>query len=149
MVAKGTGLIEVLVASLILASGILCLVTLQASALRIGVGSAQRQQASLMLMELAELSRISPETFRQIDPARISMAHGDNVLCTPNRACSPTQFLHYELAGWARLLTQRLPQGDFTIQVVQQHGLIIWAVEIRWHGGQDGAYNSVQAEFVL
>lgn len=149
MMAKGTSLIEVLVASLILASGILCLLTLQASASGIGILSAQRQQASLMLMELAELSRISPQTFSRIDPALIAAVEGDSGLCAVSLACTPVEFFYHELGVWAHHLAQRLPHADFSIEVMEQQGQIVWRVEVSWRGVQDSPQQLLQSELIL
>lgn len=153
MFAKGSSLIEVLVAGLILGTGILCLLTLQASAVGLGVISGHRQQASLLLLELAELSYISPGVFRDIDPALFiadDIAAGvSSPVCPAGSVCLPEVFMLHELRAWARAVTDRLPDARLDIQREWLHGHMVWTVSLRWHGPQDFSQNSMQSVLQL
>lgn len=148
MFMKGMSLTEVLVASFIMGTGILSLLALQAAALSTGIVSGHRQQASLLLVELAELSHISPGVFREIEPGSLITADAAPV-CAEGTVCTPVAFLQKELHMWAASVIQRLPDAQVDIRQSGQPGQSIWTVNLSWHGTQGFSESSLQTELVL
>lgn len=150
MFAKGMTLIEVLVASFILGTGIVCLLALQTTALGIGIASGHRQQASLLLLELSELAYISPAAFREIDPAPlVAGVIGPIHVCSVGYACSPATFAATELSMWGHTVRRRLPEAQIDIQRGFKDGQVSWVVELSWYGPQDFSQNSLQIEMSI
>lgn len=144
--AKGMTLIEVLVASLVLSTGIVGMLALQTRALTMVVISGQRQQASLLLQELAELVYISPDAFSNVDP--MSLIAGDVApvpSCTMGDECPAHLFARAELSAWGQAVSRRLPAAEINIE----RGWHEWTVVLRWHGPADFSQNSLQAELLL
>jgi type IV pilus modification protein PilV len=146
--SKGMTLIEVLVASLLLATSVMCLLALQTSAMAITIVSGHRQQASLVLMELSELSFISPTALRELDPMALiaEPIASPNQTCRLSLPCSPEAFLAYELRAWAAEVKNRLPDAQIDIERVWQEGRLSWKVLLSWHGPEDFSQSSLQAE---
>jgi type IV pilus assembly protein PilV len=150
MFAKGMTLIEVLVASVILGTGIVCLLALQTTALGMGITSGYRHQASLLLLELSELTYISPGAFRQIDPVPLVAGNiGSLPVCSIEYACLPATFAASELSNWGHLVRRRLPEAQIDIQREIKDGQIRWVVSLRWYGPQDSSQNRLQAELSI
>ncbi|MBU2098610.1 MAG: hypothetical protein KKD00_07590 [Gammaproteobacteria bacterium] len=142
-------LIEVLTASAVLATGILCLLVLQSSALGITRLAEHRQQASALLLELAELSYISPGTFAAIDPVMLMEHENTQLLCPSGTNCSPDMFVASELGNWVLRVKQGLPEAKIDIQRTLDAGQINWLVTLRWHGPRHQSQSSMQARLQL
>lgn len=119
----GLGLMEVLVASSVLATGIVCALSLQASALAVTAASAHRLQASLLVLELSE--RLHGE------------AHGQPP------ASQTLDLSSGELRQWAELAGSLLPQLEISIQPLARPDLNGWRLELQWSQG------SLQTELLL
>lgn len=146
--SKGMTLIEVLMASLILATSVMCLLALQTSAIAITIVSDHRQQASLLLMELSELSYINPRALRELDPMALitEPPASPNQICRHSLPCSPEAFLGYELRAWGAKVKNLLPDAQVDIERVWQDGRLNWTVLLSWHGPEGFSQNSLQAE---
>ncbi|MDO8909552.1 MAG: prepilin-type N-terminal cleavage/methylation domain-containing protein [Pseudohongiella sp.] len=150
MFAKGMTLIEVLVASVILGTGILCLLALQTTALGIGLASGHRQQASLLLMELSEITHISPDAFRALDPQTLITGFAGPVQsCRAGTACPVAAFARNELSLWVNMVRDRLPAAKIDIMRELQDGQVIWTVTLSWHGPEGTQQNTLQTELAI
>lgn len=147
--AKGASLIEVLVASSILVTGILSLFVLQTSALGTGIVSAHRQQASLLLQEIVELSQVDPVTFREIDPVTALASEGVLSSCPQGSMCPPAAFMHAELSAWVSRVKNRLPAAQIDIQPQSYQGQPGWVVSLNWHGPAEFSQSSMQTGLQL
>jgi type IV pilus assembly protein PilV len=119
-------LIEVLVAMLTVAIGMLGIAGLQASSLRLSQGAAVRAAVAADLSDLADRMRSNPGSSARayaFDAAaagpgryaeqRASIAHlGTGMVCESTGAtCTPDQLAAYQLAQWRLVLSRDLPGG--------------------------------------
>lgn len=140
--ACGAGLIEVLVASVVLATGVLSMLSLQASAFGIGLASTHRQQAALLLMELTELVQLDDNIFKQ---ATSLVLEGNTVsACVPGSSCMVDEFVADELSAWVHRVKLALPAVDIDVQQTLLHGQAAQLVHLSWYGPALFAQNSMQ-----
>lgn len=108
--ARGTTMIEVLVAMVILAVGLLGMVGLQTTSLRNTQVAYLRTQATIMAQDMAERIRANP---RGVDSAGYLAAAGtQSGACTTVGGCSATAMAQTDLAQWQADLAQALPSGS-------------------------------------
>lgn len=109
---QGVGLIEVLVAVLILTVGILGLVGLQTRALQFSQESMLQSQAMMMAYEMTDRIRANKTSADDYE-----VMYGENVTATQNCQtgnCTPAQLALYELSEWKTNVAS-LPSGDAQI----------------------------------
>lgn len=110
---QGVGLIEVLVAVLILTVGILGLVGLQTRALQLSQESLLQSQAMMMAYEMTDRIRANKTTADDYE-----VMYGENVAASQNcqtGSCTPAQLALYELNEWKTNVAS-LPSGDAKIE---------------------------------
>lgn len=110
---QGVGLIEVLVATLVLTIGILGMVGMQTRALQFSQESLQTSQALMLAYEMTDRIRANKTT-----AASYGVLYGESVTAPNNCAttsCSPSQIALYELNEWKTAVAQNLPAGDAQI----------------------------------
>lgn len=109
---QGVGLIEVLVAVLILTVGILGLVGLQTRALQFSQESLLQSQAMMMAYEMTDRIRANKTSAEDY-----KVMYGENVTAAQNcqtGTCTPEQMALYELSEWKTNVAS-LPAGDAQI----------------------------------
>lgn len=143
----GFTLIEVLIAMVVLAVGLLGLAALQATSLRNNQSAYFRSQATQLAYDIADRVRANP-TGNYNNQA----ASADN--CVTN-ACTPAQMAGYDLAQWNAQLANQLPMGvgiicidstptDGTSNTAHQCDNVVdapYAVKIWWDDNRQGAAN--------
>ena len=111
---KGVGLIEVLVAVLILSIGVLGLVGLQTRSLQLSQESLLSSQALLMAYEMTDRMRANKDSANSY-----TTNYGDSVTqnndCESN-SCTPSQLANYELSQWKSTVAANLPEGDGKVE---------------------------------
>ena len=127
----GFSLIEVLVAVLIVAVGVLGIVGLQLVTLRTNTGAMMRSQATQFAYNILDRARANPG-------ANYVIALTAPAPVAPNcdgagANCSRQQMATFDLAGWFTDLAQ-LPSGDGAIAL---NGDII-TVTVQWNDNRDG-----------
>ncbi len=148
---KNTGftLIEVLVAMIILAAGLLGLAGLQASGLRQNLNASSRSQATALAYDLADRIRAnSGQIATYTGPAPALTAS-----CLTNAGCDPQPMANHDMAEWnAALLT--MPGGGVG-SVVQTAGAgtpcpvpadpgcndDVYTIYVNWDDDKDGNMN--------
>ncbi len=105
----GFSLIEVMVASLVLAIGLIGLAGLQATSMRQNQSAVMRSQASAMVYDLADRMRANvPGAMSNFyDQDMAGAAEG----CGVTSGCSPQQIAQNDLAEWNAVITASLPMG--------------------------------------
>ena len=139
---QGFSLIEVLVALLVLAIGLLGLAALQATGMRYSGNASLRTQVIILSQDMIERMRANPTA------VAASPAGSDNTnykitstltAATPNcsSGCSSTDMATYDVKNWQINLASLLPEGTGTI-VVTDEGSSIYKVEttINWRERQ-------------
>jgi len=163
--AKQTGMtfIEVLIALVIMVTGILGAVAMQATAKKGSFDAIQRSVASALAQDMLErmrnsAARIAPGSIRAVIPGVLNNyvgSYGAAALAVPNPACdaigtvcTPTQLVSYDLYQW----TQSLRGANVTAAGANAGGLLnargciaeanrVVTVTISWEGRestQDG-----------
>ncbi len=112
---KGVGLIEVMIAVLVLGVGLLGILTLQNNALKLNQVSYYYSQASVMVSDITEKVRSNIASSNSY-----SLSFGEtptsNVDCiaTP---CRSEQLAQWQLAQWRSRVAQMFPSGDAQIEI--------------------------------
>ena len=123
---KNTGftLIEVLIAMLVLAVGLLGLAGLQATSLSNSQSAYNRSQATQLADDLADRMRANipgVATYTTGSPAPIAN-------CLTPTGCTPTQMAQNDLYEWNLVITTALPSGAGTIAVAAG----VFTITISW-----------------
>jgi len=104
---RGVGLIEVLIAVLVLAVGMLSLASMQLAAKRASFEATQRSIATSLAKDIVERMRSNPD---QLDAFVVSNIGDEaSLLATPSKNCSsvtctPAELVAHDLAEWESLL---------------------------------------------
>jgi type IV pilus assembly protein PilV len=114
--ARGFGLIEVLVAALVLAVGLIGLAALQAKGLQIGYSAALYSQATLLAYDIADRMRANHDGFRG------GFYHGAGAQdhnCvwdgTTAANCSSQQMAEHDVWEWQKTVKRLLPEAQGTV----------------------------------
>jgi len=112
----GFTLIEVLVAVLVLAIGLLGIAGLQAAGLQMNNSAYQRSQAAVLTQDMADRARANTEGYQTGaynigDPTSLSVTDS----CFTTDGCSPTQLAQSDVARWRETVQELLPGGEGTI----------------------------------
>lgn len=113
---RGFTLIEVLVAVLVLAIGLLGIAGLQAAGLQMNNSAYQRSQAAVLTQDMADRARANTEGYQTGaydigDPTSVSVTDS----CFTTGGCSPTQLAQSDVARWRQTVQELLPGGEATI----------------------------------
>lgn len=107
---RGVGLIEVLVAVLVLTVGVLGLVGLQTRALQFSQESLLQSHAMMLAYEMTDRIRAN-----KVTASDYAVLFGEGVSSSNNcvtAACTPSQIALYDLNQWKSNLDASLPSGD-------------------------------------
>jgi type IV pilus assembly protein PilV len=132
---KNTGftLIEVLIAMLVLAVGLLGLAGLQATSLRNNQSAYNRSQATQLAYDLADRMRANVSgktTYTVILPSSATAKAN----CLSTTGCSPADMAENDLFEWNGAVSNTLPSGIGTVAVTTN----IYTIRITWDDDQDG-----------
>lgn len=155
---RGVTLIEVLVAVLIVAFGIVALLVLQANTLKYQRGSSQRAQLSVLLSDYVERVRANLDQAPGVvnnSPYLIS-ANWNTQSAIPSAAvdctsdsCSAAQLAAFDMAQWRTAVRQALPRGSVFVQGTAARGMTVafmWTdKELAGAGGTLGATAAANA----
>ena len=129
---KGAGMMEVLIALLVLSIGILGLATLQSIGLKYNHQSYQRTQAILQIYDMAD-------RIRSNNPGKATAYNGFAMAGDPGSltkncagtACTSTERATYDFESWRQSLAANLgptAQGS----VVRQAGTLVHVIQVNW-----------------
>ena len=153
---KNTGftLIEVLIAMLVLAIGLLGLAGLQATSIRNTQSAYNRSQATQLAYDLADRMRTNPSaagnyltTF--MAPTAATCATNDTpctACASTANSCTPTQLAVKDLFEWNTELTSTLPSGAGTIT---NPAGAIYTITINWDDNRDGSVDNSDPNFAM
>lgn len=143
---SGFTLIEVLIATLVLAVGLLGLAGLQVTSIRNNLSAYNRSQATQLAYDMADRMRANKNA--SVDPATGNVIAGSVYLtmalasavaqanCTTVTGCSGAQMAQNDLFQWNAALIGTLPSGTGTITVVA--ATRIFTITINWDDNRDG-----------
>lgn len=123
----GTGLIEVLIAILVLSLGVLGVAGMQAAGLRASYGASYRAQAAFLAQDILDRMRGNPGQAKDY-----GVAYGDS-------APSGTAVIDRDKAQWLGAV-RNLPAGDGSVQIDLLTNIV--TVTVRWDNSRAGGSTS-------
>jgi type IV pilus assembly protein PilV len=152
---SGFTLIEVLIATLVLAVGLLGLAGLQAASIKNNLSAYNRSQATQFAYDMADRMRanknesldpatgnvIAASTYLTMDPADAT----DQLSCATVTGCTGAQMAQNDLFQWSEALTDTLPKGKGTITVVA--ATRVFTITVNWDDNRDGAVTADDPNF--
>ena len=129
----GFTLIEVLIAMLVLAVGLLGLAGLQVAGLKNNQSAYNRSQATQLAYDLADRMRaniVGKASYTTILPSSATAKAN----CLTTTGCSPADLAQNDLYEWNYAVSNGLPSGIGTIAVAAN----IFTIRITWDDDQDG-----------
>lgn len=130
----GVGLIEVMVAVLVLTIGILGIVALQTKALQFSQESVSKSKAMMLAYEMVDRMRANPDSV-----ASYLVDYGTAVAAGANcetSTCSPTQMATYDKALWKAAIAADLPLGDGQVVVDNTGARPFYTISVRFTDGK-------------
>ncbi len=124
---KGIGLIEVLVAMLVVGVGLLGLAALQANGLKSSRTSYYRTQATVLAYDMADRMRANSTQAALYETDPVSAATG--TACST--ACSTAAIANTDLLNWSDNLAAQLPAGDGAIDAISATDNV-YSITVRW-----------------
>lgn len=129
----GFTLIEVLIAMLVLAVGLLGLAGLQATGLKNNQSAYNRSQATQLAYDLADRMRANvagKASYTAILPSSATAKTN----CLTTTGCTPADLAQNDLFEWNSAVSNNLPSGIGTIAVAAN----IFTISITWDDDKDG-----------
>ena len=130
---RGFTLIEVLIATLVLAVGLLGLAGLQAASLRNNQSAYYRSQATQLAYDLADKMRANvagAATYIAITPnAATAKAN-----CLTTTGCTPADMAENDLFEWNNAINNNLPSGTVTVTITAG----VFTITVNWDDDKDG-----------
>lgn len=152
---SGFTLIEVLIATLVLAVGLLGLAGLQAASIKNNLSAYNRSQATQLAYDMADRMRANKN--ESLDPNTGSVLAASTYLtmastaatvqtgCTTTSGCTRAQMAENDLFQWNAALTAALTGGTGTITAVA--ATRVFTITINWDDNRDGAVNASDPNF--
>jgi type IV pilus assembly protein PilV len=129
----GFTLIEILIAMVVLALGLLGLAGLQATSLRNNQSAYNRSQATELAYELADRMRANvagKAAYTAILPSSATAKAN----CLTTTGCSPAEMAENDLFEWNSAVKNNLPSGIGTLAVSAN----VYTIGITWDDDRDG-----------
>lgn len=136
---SGFSMIEVLVALLVLAVGLLGILVMQARGLQLNQAGYMQSQAMFMAEDIVERIRTNQVV---IDSYEIDFDdEGDDTAGFCDSDCSDAEMAAADLFGWKSTLASVLPQGDGRVEIGEPNGnLYPVTVQIQFFQGETFTY---------
>lgn len=115
--ARGFSLVEVLIALLVLAIGLLGLATLQTVGIKFNQESYLRSQAVLIAYDIIDRIRANPvaKTAGTYDSVAATASYSAPSCAGTSAACTTSDIATYDLANWKARIANTLPAGSGAI----------------------------------
>ena len=141
---RGVGLIEVLIALLVLSIGLLGLAALQTQALKFNQGAFLRTHATTLAYDIADRMRANRE-YANLTGYAVGAGSVPTTPPTPTceaADCTPAAMAGYDLSQWKYALGQRLPGGDGIITSVSGSVSRFYTITVQWDNRDGKASNN-------
>jgi type IV pilus assembly protein PilV len=131
---RGSSLIEVMVALLILAVGLLGFAGMQTRGMQMARKSYSHSQAAFLAEDLVERMRANATavTAGNYKLAKSSAVPSTTATCTASSPCSPAALASKDLNSWAQMLSTVLPSAQFEVKSAQVGGVNSVTVSITY-----------------
>jgi type IV pilus assembly protein PilV len=141
--SHGFTLIEVLIAMLVLALGLLGLAGLQATALTNNVSAYNRSQATELAYDLADRIRANIAGLNTYTTMLPTNAAAQSDCVAVSTTCTAADMAQNDLYEWNLNVTTTLPRGAGTISVNSG----VFTITINWDDNRDGNVNTSDPNF--
>jgi type IV pilus assembly protein PilV len=146
---SGFTMVEVLVALVVLAIGLLGIAALYLNSLQAGRTAIYRTEAVTLASDLADRIRMNrtAEAAYNVTYGTAKTAVG---ACATTAGCTDAQLATTDLADWKAAIAQRLPDGEGEVTVTAPTGVgepATYVVSIRWSEVGEAAKISFQLGF--
>lgn len=138
---SGFSLIEVVLATLILAIGLLGLAQLQMLGLQGSVSAYAHSQASLLAYDMADRIRAN----RAARSAYVTSKTTRSTTCSATSPCSAEQMAEQDLVAWQQQVSTLLVAGVGTITVTGN----TFTISVNWDDNRDGSVDAKDPNFQL
>lgn len=138
--SRGIALLEVLLCSFILATGILAVLNMQTLALGTVQSSTHLLRAEWLLNDMLERMKANPSGFA----AALATGPNGRVVehCETLSGCTVRELAAHDLAGWQQQLAELLPEGYGEIEPATipdfPSTAALFRVRVRWQGSDQG-----------
>jgi type IV pilus assembly protein PilV len=146
---SGFTMVEVLVALVVLAIGLLGIAALYLNSLQAGRTAIYRTEAVTLASDLADPIRMN-RTAEAAYNATYGTATTAVGACATTAGCTDAQLATTDLADWKAAIAQRLPDGEGEVTVTAPTGVgepATYVVSIRWSEVGEAAKISFQLGF--
>ena len=136
---QGVGLLEVLVAMLVLGVGMLGMMGLQSESIRYNHNAALRARAAMMASDMMDRIRVNEEhaTTTTSYSTTVGTDTGDCTTSWPAACegsgtnCSPAQLATWDIAQWKHQLSCQLPGGDGGISFTDEPAGRVYTITVQ------------------
>lgn len=143
---SGFTLIEVLIAMVVLATGLLGLAGLQAASLKNNLSAYNRSQASQLAYDMSDRMRSNSTVASNYLSTFMTLASASvQVSCTTIAGCAPNALAENDLYQWQQDLTGILPGGEGEITSVAS----VYTITINWDDNRDGNIDATDPNFQM
>ena len=139
----GFGLMEVMIASLVVSVGILATLSLQIAAKQANYDAIQRTAASQLAGDIFERMLANPDGLANYVTAGVGGGTLAAVTCTAAAPCSAQQLANYDLWDWEALLDGVTEKSAADVETgglvsptacVQDQGANVYTIAVAWRG---------------
>lgn len=137
----GASLVEVLIAVVILATGLIGVAGLQIFGVRSNHSAYLRSQSTIMAYDI--LDRMRANRAQAATTSAYLLNFGDFVPsaamdCSDvGQTCTPLQIAQYDLASWSSALPGVMPDGEAQIQAQDLPDRRIYTISLKWRDRRD------------
>jgi type IV pilus assembly protein PilV len=159
---KGFTLIEVLIAMIVLAFGLLGLAGLQATGLKQNLSAHLRSQATTLAYDFAD--RVRTNSMQRTTYLANSAGSGTQTAsCLATAGCTATQMADHDIFAWKKQITSSLPSGIGAMTQTAGAGTPcplpppspvpisctddVFTITINWDDNKDGDVDNADANF--
>lgn len=150
----GFTLIEVLIAMLLLAAGLLGLAALQTTTLRSNVAAYNHGQAIQLLYDMSDRMRANSKTVASNYKTPNSNTYAQsnkpvvacNTVSTDSTACKPEDLANNDLIEWNTAITTTLSKGSGSITSTDN---TVFTLSITWDDNRDDKIDGDDPSFIM
>lgn len=138
---RGMGLVEVLVALLVLAVGLLGILSMEARGLQLNQLAYYQSQAMFYAQDILERIRANEGAILNYDIGLTESTNANSGPCTDSSPCTSAQMADYDLHRWKSELGASLPGGRGAVTVGALNGnLYPVTIQVQYRQGESHTF---------